>query len=63
MTCEGERNSAVAMNGRPMLGLLPHIVCNAVVCPSASHWSRLIPLVPLNPTYPALSRLIPLNPT
>ncbi len=50
MTCDGERDNAIAMSARPMLGLLPHAVCNAVVCPSASHLSRLIPLIP---TYPA----------
>ena len=46
MTCDGDRNSAIAMSGRPSLGLLFHAVCKAVVCPLG------IPLVPRNPTYP-----------
>ena len=52
MTCDGDWNSAILMSARPALGLRPHAVCNAVVCLSASHLSRLIPL---NPTYPAQS--------
>ena len=69
MTCEGELNSVIAMSAPPTLGLLPHAVCNASVCPSASHISHSIPLIPLNPTYPGEShlnrgesRLIPVNP-